>query len=71
MLPKAFLVLISMVVLVSIVFGFIIWRQTISFEKKASIYKQKKDEYLKNLEEEARKARAMRNSDPEGNPESN
>lgn len=71
MLPKAFLVLISMVVLVSIVFGFIIWRQTIRFERKASIYKQKKDEYLKNLEEEARKARAMRNSDPEGNPESN
>gem|GEM_PF-6454735 len=34
MLPKAFLVLISMVVLVSIVFGFIIWRHTISFEKK-------------------------------------
>lgn len=68
MLPKAFLVLISMVVLVSIVFGFIIWRHTISFEKKASIYKQRKDEYLKNLEEEARKARAMRNSDPEGNP---
>lgn len=71
MLPKAFLVLISMVVLVSIVFGFIIWRHTLSFEKKASIYKQRKDEYLRHLEEEARKARAMRNSDPEGNLDSN
>lgn len=71
MLPKAFLVLISMVVVVSIVFGFIIWRQTIRFEKKALSYKQKKDEYLRYLEEEARKARALRNADPEGNMDSN
>lgn len=61
MLPKAFLVLVIMVVLVSLVFGFIIWKQTIRFQKKASLYKHKKDEYLKQLEE-AQKAETENNN---------
>ncbi|HWP98355.1 MAG TPA: hypothetical protein VN426_16055 [Syntrophomonadaceae bacterium] len=52
-MPRAFLVLICIVVLVTVFFGLVIWKQTIRFEKKAAVFKQRKEEYLKELEEEA------------------
>ncbi len=55
-MPKAFLVLVIMVVLVSLFFGLVIWRQTVRFEKKAADLKEKKEQYLQELEEEARQA---------------
>lgn len=51
-MPKAFLVLVTMVVLVSLFFGLVIWRQTVKFEKKAAVLKEKKEQYLQELEEQ-------------------
>lgn len=51
-MPKAFLVLVIMVVLVSLFFGLVIWRQTVKFERKAAILKEKKEQYLQELEDE-------------------
>ena len=40
-MKMAFLILIGAVFIVSIFFGFLIWRQTIKFEKKAFVAKEK------------------------------
>ncbi|MEN6351481.1 MAG: hypothetical protein ABFD08_19075 [Syntrophomonas sp.] len=45
-----FLILIVVVFIVTIVFGILIWRQTIKIEKKALEAKMRKEEYLKQLE---------------------
>jgi predicted Holliday junction resolvase-like endonuclease len=47
-----FLIFIAVVFVITIIFGILIWRQTLVFEKKALAAKQRKDQYLKQLEEE-------------------
>jgi predicted PurR-regulated permease PerM len=53
-LKTAFLILIGIVFVCTIVFAIVIWRQTVKFEKKARIAKKQKEEYLLKLEEEQR-----------------
>jgi len=57
---KLYFILIGSVFIFSILFGIIIWRQTIKFEKKALVAKKAKEEYLRQLmleqEEEKRLA---------------
>lgn len=59
-MQKLYFILIGSVFIFSILFGIIIWRQTIKFEKKALVAKKAKEEYLKQLmleqEEEKRLA---------------
>jgi hypothetical protein len=47
-----FLVFVAAVFLITMVFGVLIWRQTIVFEKKALAAKQKKEAYLQQLQQE-------------------
>lgn len=51
-----FLIFIAVVFCITIIFGVLIWRQTIVFEKKALAAKQRKEEYIRQLqlEEEER-----------------
>jgi len=51
-LKTGFLILIGIVLVCTIFFGILIWRQTVKFEKKALEAKKRKEEYLKKLEEE-------------------
>lgn len=53
-MKTAFLILIGIVFVCTIVFAIVIWRQTVKFEKKARIAKKQKEEYLLKLEEEQR-----------------
>jgi predicted Holliday junction resolvase-like endonuclease len=53
-LKTGFLILIGIVLICSIFFGIMIWRQTVKFEKKALQAKKQKEEYLRKLEEEQR-----------------
>jgi predicted Holliday junction resolvase-like endonuclease len=55
-LKTGFFILIGIVLICSIFFGIMIWRQTIKFEKKALEAKKQKEEYLQKLEEEQRLA---------------
>ena|GEM_PF-720015 len=59
-MQKLYFILIGSVFIFSILFGIIIWRQTIKFEKKALVAKKAKEEYLRQLmleqEEEKRLA---------------
>ncbi|NLB51516.1 MAG: hypothetical protein GX808_01080 [Syntrophomonadaceae bacterium] len=45
-----FMILIAIVFIVTIVFGIIIWKQSVKFEKKALVLKQRKEAYIKELE---------------------
>lgn len=47
-----FLVFVAAVFLITMVFGVLIWRQTIVLEKKALFAKQKKEAYLQQLLQE-------------------
>lgn len=49
-MKTGFLILIGVVLVCSILFGFLIWRQTVKFEKKAMAAKKRKEEYLQQLE---------------------
>jgi len=51
-LKTGFLILIGIVLVCTIFFGILIWRQTVKFEKKALEAKKRKEEYLQKLEEE-------------------
>ncbi|HOQ08580.1 MAG TPA: hypothetical protein PLG09_00470 [Syntrophomonadaceae bacterium] len=51
-MKTGFLILIGIVLVCTIFFGILIWRQTVKFEKKALEAKKRKEEYLKKLEEE-------------------
>lgn len=53
-----FLIFMAIVFIVTIVFGVLIWRQTLVFEKKALAAKQRKEAYLKQLEQEAQERQA-------------
>jgi predicted Holliday junction resolvase-like endonuclease len=48
-----FLVFVAAVFLITMIFGVLIWRQTIVFEKKALSAKQKKEAYLQQLQQES------------------
>ncbi len=45
-----FLILIGSVLIVTIIFAILIWRQSIKFEKKAQVAKQRLDDYIKTNE---------------------
>jgi predicted PurR-regulated permease PerM len=45
-----FLIFVAAVFLITMIFGVLIWRQTIVFEKKALAAKQKKEAYLQQLQ---------------------
>lgn len=45
-----FWIFIAVVFVITIIFGIVIWRQTLVFEKKAMAAKQRKEEYIKQLE---------------------
>jgi predicted Holliday junction resolvase-like endonuclease len=47
-----FLIFIAVVFIVTLIFGILIWRQTLVFERKALAAKQRKEAYLKELEAE-------------------
>lgn len=47
-----FLIFIAVVFIITIIFGVLIWRQTLVFEKKALAAKQRKEAYLEQLEKE-------------------
>lgn len=49
-MKTGFLILIGIVLVGTIFFGFLIWRQTVKFEKKALIAKKNKEAYLQQLE---------------------
>lgn len=49
-MKTGFLILMGIVLVCSILFGFLIWRQTVKFEKKAMAAKKRKEEYLRQLE---------------------
>lgn len=51
-MKSAFLILIGVVLVITIVFGILIWRQSIRFEKKALELKKRKEEYLSRLEQQ-------------------
>lgn len=51
-LKTGFFILIGIVLVCTIFFGIMIWRQTVKFEKKALQAKKRKEEYLQQLEEE-------------------
>ena len=55
-MKMAFLILIGAVFIVSIFFGFLIWRQTIKFEKKAFVAKEKLHQEIANASEHATNA---------------
>ncbi|HHV16595.1 MAG TPA: hypothetical protein GXX58_08510 [Gelria sp.] len=59
-MQKFYLILIGSVLILSILFAILIWRQTVKVEKKAMIAKKAKEEYLHQLmleqEEERRLA---------------
>ncbi len=50
-----FLILIGSVFIVSIVFGILIWRQSVKFEKKALVAKQRKEQFIREMEEAQKK----------------
>lgn len=45
-----FLIFVAAVFFITMIFGVLIWRQTIVFEKKALAAKQKKEAYLQQLQ---------------------
>lgn len=47
-----FLIFVAAVFFITMIFGVLIWRQTIVFEKKALAAKQKKEAYLQQLQRE-------------------
>lgn len=47
-----FLIFIAVVFTITIIFGVLIWRQTLVFERKALAAKQRKEAYVKQLEKE-------------------
>ena len=47
-----FLIFIAVVFIITIIFGVLIWRQTLVFEKKALAAKQRKEAYIEQLERE-------------------
>jgi ABC-type protease/lipase transport system fused ATPase/permease subunit len=53
-----FLIFMAIVFIVTIIFGVLIWRQTLVFEKKALAAKQRKEAYLKQLEQEEQERQA-------------
>ncbi len=54
-----FIILIAIVFIVTIFFGIVIWKQSIKFENKALILKQRKEEYIKELELQQAKIEAL------------
>lgn len=54
-----FLIFIAVVFVITITFGILIWRQTLVFEKKALAAKQRKEEYLLQLEAEMEEQKAQ------------
>ncbi|MGI5920575.1 MAG: hypothetical protein ACOX6I_02460 [Syntrophomonadaceae bacterium] len=46
-----FLIFVAAVFLITIIFGVLIWRQTIIFERKALSAKHKREEYLRQTEQ--------------------
>ncbi len=58
-METGFLVLIGIVFVVTIIFGIIIWKHSIKFEKKALILKQRKEAYIKELEQQQAKIEAL------------
>lgn len=59
-----FLILIGVVLICSVFFGFVIWRQTLKFEKKARLAKQRKEDYIRMLEME-REMELLAGEDPQ------
>lgn len=49
-MKTGFIILIGIVFIVTIIFGIIIWKQSVKFEKKALVLKQRKEAYIKELE---------------------
>lgn len=54
-----FIILIAIVFIVTIIFGIIIWKQSIKFEKKALVLKQRKEAYIKELEMQQARIEAL------------
>lgn len=54
-----FMILIAIVFIVTIIFGIIIWKQSIKFEKKALVLKQRKEAYIKELEQQQARIEAL------------
>lgn len=52
-MKTAFLILIGSVFVVTIVFGILIWRQAIKFEKKALAAKKRQEQLIAEMEKEA------------------
>ncbi len=68
----AFLILIIVVLSASLLFGLVIWYQTIKFQKKAAAAKVRQEEYMQLLrlqkeeEKAAAEALAQKDAAPEG-----
>ncbi|WP_054693596.1 hypothetical protein [Syntrophomonas palmitatica] len=62
-----FLVLVIVVLSASLLFAMIIWRQTISFQEKAAMAKERQEEYIRLLklerEEKQKQEQEMENQD--------
>ena len=54
-----FIILIAIVFIVTIFFGIVIWKQSIKFENKALVLKQRKEAYIKELELQQAKIEAL------------
>lgn len=65
-----FLIFIAIVFIITIIFGILIWRQTLIFERKALAAKQRKEEYIKQLEQELQEKEQAGQLEPSEQPES-
>lgn len=58
-MQTGFIILIAIVFTVTIFFGIVIWKQSIKFENKALVLKQRKEAYIKELELQQAKIEAL------------
>jgi len=58
-MERLFHIFISLVFILSIFFGVLIWRQTIKFEKKALAAKKRKEEFIHQFEIEQKQAQKV------------